>query len=257
MDAGERSGKLVAELSNVSKHFGERKVDRQFFLPHPARRQDRPARPERQRAKARCSRSSWANCSRTSGRCKLGTKLSVAYFDQLRAQLNEEATLADTISQGSDFVEIGGEQQARDQLSRRLPVRAGARALAGQIACPAASATACCWRACSPGRPTCWCWTSRPTISTSRRWSCWRSCWPIRRHPVSGQPRPRVSRQRRHADDRLRGRRALEGVRRRLHRLAAREVLGEPRQRLRGAGKERRSAKKADSGRTGTGQAPD
>ena len=39
---------------------------------------------------------------------KLGTKISVAYFDQLRAQLDDEATLADTISQGSDFVEIGG-----------------------------------------------------------------------------------------------------------------------------------------------------
>jgi ATP-binding cassette subfamily F protein uup len=24
------------------------------------------------------------------------------------------------------------------------------------------------------GRPTCWCSTSRPTTSTSRRWSCWR-----------------------------------------------------------------------------------
>ncbi|MDO8414223.1 MAG: ATP-binding cassette domain-containing protein, partial [Gallionellaceae bacterium] len=43
-----------------------------------------------------------------SGEVKLGTKLAVAYFDQLRAQLNEEATLADTISQGSDFIDIGG-----------------------------------------------------------------------------------------------------------------------------------------------------
>jgi ATP-binding cassette subfamily F protein uup len=34
--------------------------------------------------------------------------MAVAYFDQLRAQLDEEATLADTISQGSDFIEIGG-----------------------------------------------------------------------------------------------------------------------------------------------------
>jgi len=34
--------------------------------------------------------------------------MSVAYFDQLRAQLNEEASLVDTISQGSDFIEIGG-----------------------------------------------------------------------------------------------------------------------------------------------------
>ena len=32
----------------------------------------------------------------------------MAYFDQMREQLNEEATLIDTISQGSDFIEIGG-----------------------------------------------------------------------------------------------------------------------------------------------------
>jgi len=35
----------------------------------------------------------------------------VAYFDQLREQLDDEATLADTISQGSDFVEIGGQKK--------------------------------------------------------------------------------------------------------------------------------------------------
>jgi len=37
-----------------------------------------------------------------------GTKLAVAYFDQMREQLNEEATLMETISQGSDFIDIGG-----------------------------------------------------------------------------------------------------------------------------------------------------
>ena len=42
--------------------------------------------------------------------------------------------------------------------------------------CRAASATACCWRACSRCRPTCWCSTSRPTTSTSTRSSCSRSC---------------------------------------------------------------------------------
>jgi ATP-binding cassette subfamily F protein uup len=37
-----------------------------------------------------------------------GTKLAVAYFDQFREALDEEATLGDTISQGSDHVEING-----------------------------------------------------------------------------------------------------------------------------------------------------
>jgi len=43
-----------------------------------------------------------------SGKVHRGTKLSVAYFDQLRETLDEEATLGDTISRGSDFVEVGG-----------------------------------------------------------------------------------------------------------------------------------------------------
>ena len=46
-----------------------------------------------------------------SGKIKQGTKLEVAYFDQFRNQLNDEATLIDTISPGSDFVEIAGQRK--------------------------------------------------------------------------------------------------------------------------------------------------
>jgi ATP-binding cassette subfamily F protein uup len=42
---------------------------------------------------------------------KLGTKLQVAYFDQMRAQLNEEANLMETIAPGSDWVEINGQRK--------------------------------------------------------------------------------------------------------------------------------------------------
>ena len=41
------------------------------------------------------------------GVVKRGSKLDVAYFDQFRDQLNDDATLADTISPGSEWVEIG------------------------------------------------------------------------------------------------------------------------------------------------------
>jgi ATP-binding cassette subfamily F protein uup len=43
-----------------------------------------------------------------SGTVRLGTNREVAYFDQLRSQLDEEATLGETISPGSDWVEIDG-----------------------------------------------------------------------------------------------------------------------------------------------------
>ncbi|MCK7490639.1 MAG: hypothetical protein MZW92_01795 [Comamonadaceae bacterium] len=62
------------------------------------------------------------------------------------------------------------------ELPRRLPVPAASARARRCARCPAASATGCCWRGCSRGRPTCWCSTSRPTTSTSRRWSCWRNC---------------------------------------------------------------------------------
>jgi ATP-binding cassette subfamily F protein uup len=43
-----------------------------------------------------------------SGTVRLGTKLQIAYFDQLREQLDGERTLAETISPGSDWVETAG-----------------------------------------------------------------------------------------------------------------------------------------------------
>jgi ATP-binding cassette subfamily F protein uup len=46
--------------------------------------------------------------------------VQVAYFDQFRSKLDEEATLADVISPGSDYVEIGSTAQTRDQLPRAI-----------------------------------------------------------------------------------------------------------------------------------------
>jgi ABC transport system ATP-binding/permease protein len=41
----------------------------------------------------------------------LGARVQVAYFDQMRAALDMEATLADTISPGSEWVEIGNNRK--------------------------------------------------------------------------------------------------------------------------------------------------
>jgi len=43
----------------------------------------------------------------TSGSVRQGTRLQVAYFDQMRAGLDLDATLADTISPGSEWIEVG------------------------------------------------------------------------------------------------------------------------------------------------------
>ena len=47
----------------------------------------------------------------TSGTIKHGTKLEVAYFDQLRGQLDLEKTVIDNLSEGRDFIEINGERR--------------------------------------------------------------------------------------------------------------------------------------------------
>ncbi len=45
------------------------------------------------------------------GRIRHGTKLQVAYFDQLRAQLEEEKTVAQNVGQGNDFIIFNGEKR--------------------------------------------------------------------------------------------------------------------------------------------------
>ena len=47
----------------------------------------------------------------TAGRLKHGTKLEVAYFDQLRAQLDPEETLRDSVGAGRDYIETNGQRK--------------------------------------------------------------------------------------------------------------------------------------------------
>ena len=110
LDAGERSGKLVAELTHVNKSFGDRVIIRDFST--------RILRGDRigllgpnGAGKSTLLKLILGELEADNGDIKRGTNLNIAYFDQMREQLNEEATLADTISPGSDFVEIGNERK--------------------------------------------------------------------------------------------------------------------------------------------------
>jgi len=110
VDSGERSGKLVAELTNVSKTYSSRKIIDDFSCR--IQRGDKIGL----LGPNGCGKSTLlkiilGELQPDKGQVKLGTKISVAYFDQLRAQLDDEATLADTISQGSDYIEIGGHKK--------------------------------------------------------------------------------------------------------------------------------------------------
>jgi len=110
LDAGDRSGKLVAELTHVSKSFGAKKIIDDFSCR--IQRGDKIGLLGPNGAgKSTLLKIILGELAPDSGTVKLGTKLSVAYFDQLRAQLDDDATLADTISQGADFIEIGGQKK--------------------------------------------------------------------------------------------------------------------------------------------------
>ena len=107
VSAGERSGRLVAELENVTRRFDEKIVVDDFSC--------RILRGDKVgligpngSGKTTLLRLILGELEPDAGRVRLGTKVTVAYFDQFRAVLDEEATLADTISPGSDFVELDG-----------------------------------------------------------------------------------------------------------------------------------------------------
>ncbi len=107
LDAGQRSGKLVAELENVSISFGDHHVVREYSTT--IVRGDRIGIIGPNGAgKSTILKIILGTLSPDSGTVKLGTNLSVAYFDQMRSQLDENATLADVINPGSEWIEIGG-----------------------------------------------------------------------------------------------------------------------------------------------------
>ncbi|MEJ7139244.1 ABC-F family ATP-binding cassette domain-containing protein [Amphibiibacter pelophylacis] len=111
VDGSQRSGKLVATLEQVSKRYahteGERQIAHQLDLT--VLRGDRIGLVGPNGAgKTTLLRLILGLEPPDSGTVALGTQIQVAYFDQMRAQLDDSATLAHTISPGSDWVEIGG-----------------------------------------------------------------------------------------------------------------------------------------------------
>ncbi len=109
LDAGERSGKVVAELEHVSYAIPGRTLIRDFSAT--ILRGDKIGLLGPNGAgKTTLIRLILGELQPDSGRIKRGTNLQVAYFDQFRNVLDDDATLVDTISPGSDYVEIAGQK---------------------------------------------------------------------------------------------------------------------------------------------------
>ncbi len=105
--AGERSGKRVAEIDHASKAFDGRRVLEDVSCV--IQRGDKVGLVGPNGCgKTTLLKMVLGELEPDSGTVSRGTKMSVAYFDQFRAQLDDTATLVSVISPGSDFIEIDG-----------------------------------------------------------------------------------------------------------------------------------------------------
>ncbi len=138
--SGQASGKIVAELDGVSKSFpapdgGRRTVVRDFS--GTILRGDKVGLIGPNGAgKTTLLKLILGELAPDSGTVRQGSKQTVAYFDQMRDQINLDATLEDFISPGSEWIEIGNKRtHVKSYLSDFLfsPARANApvRTLSG------------------------------------------------------------------------------------------------------------------------------
>jgi ABC transport system ATP-binding/permease protein len=110
VDAGSRSGKLVAELDQVSKSFGDKIILKDFTTT--ILRGDKIGLIGRNGAgKTTLLRTILGELPPDSGTVKTGSNIQVAYFDQLREQLDLDKTLVETISPGTEWIELAGQRK--------------------------------------------------------------------------------------------------------------------------------------------------
>jgi ATP-binding cassette subfamily F protein uup len=110
VDSGAPTGKIVAELTKVTKAFGSKVVVRDFTAT--LLRGDKVGLIGPNGAgKTTLLKLILGELDPDSGRARLGTNLQVAYFDQMRTALDPDATLEDFISPGSEWIEIGSQRK--------------------------------------------------------------------------------------------------------------------------------------------------
>lgn len=110
MNSGEKSGQLVIEAKNVSQQFNHQPVITNFST--------RIMRGDKIGligpngvGKSTLLNILLDKMTPQSGTVTLGSKLQIAYFDQMRAALDLEKTVVENVVAGSDTIEINGKQQ--------------------------------------------------------------------------------------------------------------------------------------------------
>ncbi len=109
LEQAERSGKLVIEAQGVSFAYPNRSVIRDFSTV--VMRGDRIGLiGPNGVGKSTLIAVLLQQLQPQEGTVKHGTKLNIAYFDQLRAQLDPDQTLAEAVGGGKEFLEINGQR---------------------------------------------------------------------------------------------------------------------------------------------------
>ena len=106
----EKSGKIVAEASDISFSFGDEQLVRQFSAL--IQRGDKIGLIGRNGVgKTTLIKLLLGELSPDKGAIKIGTNLNVAYFDQYRSALDEEKSVQDNVSGGKDMLDVGGKSR--------------------------------------------------------------------------------------------------------------------------------------------------
>ncbi len=110
LDRGETSGKKVIEVKNISFSYSDKPIIKDFSTL--IQRGDKIGLIGANGAgKSTLLKLLLQQLQPDSGTVEQGTKLEIAYFDQLRDQLDPEMSVVDTIADGNDFVEIAGNKR--------------------------------------------------------------------------------------------------------------------------------------------------
>jgi ATP-binding cassette subfamily F protein uup len=107
----ERTGKLVIEAEHLSFDFGETPVVRDFSTI--ILRGDKVGiiGPNGVGKTTLLNLLLKKNIPPQTGRVRHGTHLQIAYFDQLRVQLDEEKTVLENVGEGNDFIDLNGQRR--------------------------------------------------------------------------------------------------------------------------------------------------
>lgn len=109
-EEGKESGKRVISAENISYSIGDKDIICNFSTT--LMRGDRIGLIGANGAgKSTLLKLLFQQLEPQSGKVDVGTKLEIAYFDQLRSALDLEKSVIDNVAEGSDFVEINGKKQ--------------------------------------------------------------------------------------------------------------------------------------------------